>query len=248
MKKFITILSIFFFVFPQNEAKITILRLNHRQISSSIEEKLISSVIQLYNKQNQEKLSFQFSNQKNLDDLFSNLKVMKANDLVLAIGQLSLSNERQKEFDYSSVYMQVKMVVMGHKKNKASFGSHDYHELAVLKGSSQESFVKLLVKDYQFTLKLYESYDNLLQDFQSNKVKFALLDNIDLKTLDFAEIKNDLSQFSNSANYVIYYPKNSGLKNNLDDYLKYYIKSAYHQNEMKLQFGSEAYQFISRSK
>jgi hypothetical protein len=198
---------------------------------------LLKKVINLIEQKENLKINLLTERLKSFDNIVTICKKIDQKNNTLFMAALSITEERKKWADFSSPYLFSYISIISHK-TFINTDSNFYHSknatMGYLKGTTSEILAKKM--SIKYAIKLVE--------FNSTAEK----NNIPANGLDFIfgdhfEIVNNpnlivIKDFLDSKdNYGILYPKGSTLRNHLEKYLIYFLRSPENFNLLKTYFG-----------
>ena len=195
--------------------------------SSNFNVKLGTTIVNLYNKRNPDKLNVKFKKISSFANSFDLFRKEKGNDSILYINSLTITDERKKEFDFSIGYFPVRAAIITLNdsplnnnnifQNKLIFG-------VIKKTSFNIDFVKQFADKKNHNIKMFNDIFALHKALKSKQIDYYIGDALEawyFKNRKLIEILYDAP----FQKYGILYPKGSKLKKKLDPIIKYLIHS-----------------------
>jgi len=212
----------------------------------SIEYEILKNTISIYNNRNKKSVYIELDTIKNFERILNELRTSTSHSL-LAMASITRTKERQAFLDFSSIYFPSKEVIISKKspyplsirnlKNKpVGYQANSIEELSIERIASKIPIVKIPFVSYQ------EKVTALLNDV----ITFSIDDNVAVWDQPNLQIIHEL-EHQNGDGIAFAYPKGSKLKNRLDKYLRYYLKSAKFYNLIEQKYSAEIARYFRRN-
>lgn len=237
------IIILLFFTSDIKEREITILRVPSQSKIFEIETNILTNVIDLYNRKNEQKIIIKEKMLNQFNEVFPSFDAMKTSNKAI-LGTISITPERLKKYDFSHSYLPARVAILG-LKNKAVKSINNLR-LGYVKATVQENIAQELKQSHQVKLKSYNNMDEIVRGVILEEVDIILLENVSAWADPRLQI---IDQFVNnvSEGYGIVFPKDSDLKKVLDPYLKYYLKSQKFYKSIREIYGSEIADYYKKN-
>lgn len=236
---------LFFISFSLAQDSISVYINHYENIFSLFEKELIEEVIFLHNRAHKtEKIHIRYKKYQNFNALFEILDQTKPEEMLCGINVISITEERLKKYDFSKAYFKNKQVLLSKKykryhaeqTSRISYTKNSLNEVVMKHFSKTENFIAVPYFDF------YKRYQNLSRGIDD----YAFGDYIDQWIYKLKLIKSFDSY--GIDRFGIIFPKNSTLKEKLDPFINYYLKSPAYIGLIKRSFGKAGIQFIQQNK
>jgi hypothetical protein len=229
---------------------ITIYTDNQVNRVAQFEKEIVTHLFNLRDKKNKSKTDLKFVELKSFSEAFSYMDKNQYSDLKhtsFAINKISYTTERNVKYDFSTPYMLNYYSVMTLQESTKLHGLKDFNKNYTYGAVSATIFADKLMDlagSKGIRHKLYSSVSQANMALQTGEVDIIVTDYVDswefgLKSLFFYEKTTD--------RLCILLPKGSKLKSELDQLIKYYIKSQQFYKLVKDYFGTDAVRFFKSS-
>jgi len=194
-------------------------------VMGKIEENILKNIFRLHNKSSSSKLIYKLVKYPTYGASMNVFKTKsyKNKHRIFTINQVTITKEREKFYDFSTPYAPVKEVILAQKK--VPFKPNASTRIGFLKFAVHAVSIKKLRKIKSFTPVPFETNKHMEQALIDKKVDFIYSENVSVWNSKVFRIVYTPA-YQNGTGYGIMYPKGSSLKDVLDKYLIYYMKSA----------------------
>jgi hypothetical protein len=220
MKKITITLILFCSLFCTDTVKVYIG--DNQTTMGKIETEIIHNVFKLYNQSIEKKIIYKIINLHSFNALFQLLEATKKSekDYLMAVNQITITNERMKIYDFSIPYTPAKVAFIS--LNKKSFDLSKYKNVGVIKNTLQ--FFELDKYKIPINKITFNTVNELNIALKEQSIDYALAENVhswDFKDFHIAHILENQP----GEGYGFLYLKDSKLKNELDKFISYYLNS-----------------------
>lgn len=198
------------------------------------ESELFNKLIQLYNSKHKNKFYIKYQYAKDFNNL---IKSLKTQTYSCAYGQITIGF--LKKVEYSKPYFPVRNSLIRNKSHLLNFNGEKKNLVGLINHKYYKNLYRKLLKNYQVrdTIINENNYEDLLKLLKKGFIDCYIGDSIDAWIRDDIEI---VIHIDDEVNYLgLLYPKNSELKEKLDDTISYYIKTNSFYSLLKKYFGNE---------
>ena len=212
-------------VFSYSQEKIiNVFHSDVETLIGKIERRLIYEIIDLHNKKELIKYKIVYKEIPTFSQLISIIYSKKAKDKerFIAIGQITVNNDRKKKYDFSIPYVPTKEVIITTKNNSSGLSINS--RVGFLLNTIQAKSIQKLSKKIRIKQFAYNEYGKMFEAILQNDIDFCLGDNIDVWNHERLKISKELDE-QQGEGFALLYLKNSELKDELDQYISYYLKS-----------------------
>ena len=237
MKRFIILFTFLHSIFSQNT--VTVLTYKSDSKLRLFELDFINQVIKLYNVKNKNKLSIKIHSERSYAKIFKMIESSKQTKYICAIRSLTITDKREKKYDFSYPYMPIKQVLMTKKQYKTGIKNWKNSKHIIYGNPNTVHFENVKMLSDKYGIKVYKPKDpeiNIISYLNNGEIDFYVGDMTDIFVIDDIEI---LSEFDGAllSHYGIMFPKNSILKEKLNRYIKYLAKSPIYYKIVFKHFG-----------
>jgi hypothetical protein len=245
------ILFIFGIIFLLNgQTKISIFYNGEIDKKRSFSYKFIVGVIKLYNRnQSDDSLEFEIFQKNNFFELFDTMLDTTDYDKKLAIGSITISDERKKKYDFSP-YIPLRNILIclnNSEINQFNWANSNF-KIGYFKGTSQERLVMELAKKSEIIPVGIELSN--IEDV-SLKLNNKLFDMMFVEGFSHKEnitLREVTIYYDQNLSYGIMYPKNSRLKLKLQKYINYFMTSSMYYDLLRKTYGKDINKVLFQSK
>jgi len=239
MKTILFCCTLFYISFSQTKIKLLSLTAGFRV--DSIEHQIITNTLRLYNKNAQEKLILQIDTVPTFFSLLTSIDSVPPDEYhtTLAMGTITNTPERRIKYDFSSVYIPSKEVLVARDRIPSfSITNISGKRVGYQRSTIEEKRIKRLKTIYPITPIGFVLYGDKGNALATGRVDFTLEDNIAVWDNPRFYIVHEFKDQAGKG-ISIMYPKGSVLRKKLDKYLRYYLKSPSFNALVERAFGKE---------
>ena len=237
MKRFIILFTFLHSIFSQNT--VTVLTYKSDSKLRLFELDFINQVIKLYNVKNKNKLKLKFVYKQTYNELFNTIKESRKSKFICAIRAITITENRKEIYDFSYPYMPIKQVLMTKKQFRKGIKNWRNSKHIIYGNPNTVHYEKVKMLSGKYGIKIYKSKNretNVITLLNRSKIDFYVGDMTDIFVIKDIEI---LSEFDGAllSHYGIMFPQNSILKEKLNRYIKYLVKSPIYYKIVFRHFG-----------
>jgi ABC-type amino acid transport substrate-binding protein len=242
------LILLFFFSVTISQNEIIVYRTSANMLMNKIEEEIIINTFDLYNKKNNNLLSYKFKSFAKFGDMqneFDLVSTLKPNS-ILTINRITISKEREEKYRFSSIYAPGKEVLVKRVSDKRPFQLSNRTKILYIKNTAHENSMKYLKQKYSIIPYPTVSTTEMFQRLESDKYDYGIIDNVSIWTKNNYEIVHEIEE-QNGKGFGIMYPKNSKLRDKLDKYIQYYIRSSKFKILLTKSYGKEVRNYFLKA-
>jgi len=234
LKRFIFLFVLHWCISAQTHVQIHRSLLNDRLLME-LEETIIRNVIRIHNINEADTLNYTFVNHETFEELFTDWDLFTPDAEHLTVNSISITKDRERLFDFSSPYLPVKQVLIA-VKSTFPFTTVEGKRIGFVRSSTQEAILEFLPQSCIF--KSYDTFRQLEEGLLNLEIDLMMGDNVGVWSNGHTYIYKELDK-TFSSSYGIMYKKGSLLRDRLDKYLRYYLKSKGFRRLVKNYFGKD---------
>ena len=221
-----TIIFLSFIALSISQTEITIYRTSANLLMNKIEEEIINNTFELYNKNNSEKLTYKFHNVVNFGNMLKqfDLKAKYNPDHIMLVNRITVTSAREVKYLFSSIYAPGKEVLVKRISDKRPLKLNENTKIIFIKNTAHEKSMRFLKNKYSIIPILVNSTREMYQKLENEKYDYGIADNVSIWEKQNYEIVHEI-EYQNGKGFGIMYPKISKLRDKLDRYLLYYLRS-----------------------
>lgn len=234
-------LSVSGLLLSQEASQVQIYVNHYENVFSNFEKTLIEEIVNLYNKKGGKgELKVKFVKYKRFNSLFEILDETKPDDNIMGINVISITQERQKKYDFSRPYFQNKQVLLS--KKHTTYSPNKVNRISYTRNSLNANVMESFSKANPFVAVPYDDFDVRYSELTQGTDDYAFGDYVDQWAYNFNVVQT-FNSFGTDY-FGIIFPKNSELKEKLKPYIAYYINSIAYLNLIRHSFGKDAARFF----
>ena len=235
MSKLLVFFSLYFFILSQKSVLIT------RKISdnahSRFEQELIQHIIDIYNIKYNLSLKITNRDMTTINELFD---LPIENTMQLSIFGWTITEERQKKFQFTKPYLYCPNVILKLKGNEVLT-----NKIGIIESSSHHIYKDQLTK---YEIKSFNTFADQMSAFEKNEISYIIYDYILVWAKpDTYEVVKLIKQ-NKYDQYGIIFPKKSKYFKRFSSVFNYYIDSVKFLKLLRKHFGEKAVYFYNRSR
>jgi len=234
------------------QEKISVLMLGNKSDVGNLEIKIVHSIFRLYNSHHSGKdsLLYTIDTVQHFPELFSftdSLSRSGKTNHVMAISRITKTKKREALYDFSTVYVPSKEVFFTLKEaNKTIQWKTKGTRIGFQLRTTQEKSIKRFETLYQITPVPVHTFDDKVELLRQGKIDVALSDNAELWNKPYLKII-EAHPFQHGKGLAILFPKGSELKDQLDKYVRYYIKSKHFHILVRQIYNGDISEYFQRN-
>jgi hypothetical protein len=203
-----------------------------------LEAEIVKNTFKLYNAHNPtDRLKYNIVHLNKFFEVFEAIDKSNKKDYVFSMYQITITEERQKKYDFSSSYIPIKESIYTLKSRADKNFKKKGVRIAYQLGSTQEKQIEYL-KSYEIKPVVYNVIGEKIIALRNNEVDFVIGDNIEIwGKSDMLVVEDMKNQPGDGFGFL--YAKGSTLRNKLDPYILKYITSQSFFNYIIRNFGKE---------
>ena len=241
--KIILILFSVFYLHSQTE--LVFLKTTTVSVVTEIEEEIIENMIRLHNLKSEGQFTYRIERVGVFSDIFKRLDNKEAH--IIGINSISVTSLRKQEYDFSSVYLPSKEVIVSLKSLPSSITWKTKNsKMAYQENTTQERIFNRLKEEYGLIGIPYKNFKSRYTALNNKEANFTIADNIEVWNEKHFKIVTVLKE-QLSDGIALCYPKGSALRLKLNKFMEYYIKSAKFNKLVEEKYGKEVRDYFKRN-
>ena len=237
-----SILSILLFLISIKSQTIEVNIVINTSVIDSIEHQLVKDVFALWNRRTKILKEVYWKRHRKFSGLMKYMSELdnSRKDEVIALSSITITKERQKQFNFSTPYVPIREVLISKSINKKAndIESITNKRVGANLGTTQEVALKLLEQKMNFKPVYFSMNKHKHDALINDEIDFYIDDNINVWSDSRLKI---VFEFENQPGngYGLMFHKESSLKKIIDPMLIYYMRSAKFRKITTEKFGKK---------
>lgn len=246
MQRILILITFMISLLSQN--KISVYLTESGTTIGEIEKEIVQNLFKLYNSRSSEKLDYELVSISSFSVFLKKINQIpfSQKDQVMALGQVTITDERKKSFSFSRAYIPSKEVLITLKENNSDFTLSTKRKVAAIKGTIHEKIMRSMEKQHAFKPILFLNFHNMQQALLRKDIDYMYGDNIDVWNDKKLKIAKVLKKQKGEGLGIVYH-KDSMLNKRFESYLLYFLKSEKFKQLIRSYYGKDVSDYFMRS-
>lgn len=231
--KLLTLMFLISLGFPQTE--ITVLKIQSTLRPFIIEDSILVNLELIYNKNNSAKFSFKIKYVSSFPDLFTELNKSPQNT-TMAMSSITITEERMKEYDFSSPYIETKECLLTYHLNIDHDWTKASKRIGYVEKTIEETRANLLKANYPVQVIPFATFRDRNEGVKTQEIDYYIGESAHYWNDPHVKVVHTFEKRLGMGLGIMYL-KGSELKAKLEKYIKYYCHSKGFYSTMQQTFG-----------